>query len=130
MTVATITWQGEVKPTKDPENRLCTFLTMEDGIRAGTIDLLSYYFREELDTIDGIISRYANSKVDNNNTEAYITFMEKWCSVDRRAALVMTNKPFLILFVGGIIRFEMGFSICTAQDIAQGVARALAHSVH
>ena len=129
MTFPTITWDGEQKPTLDPEGRLCTFDTIVNGIRAGAIDLLSYYYREELDTITGIIERYASSKVDNNPTKDYIDFMASYCNVGADDALVMTNEAFLNVFVAGIIRFEMGFAACTPAEIAKGVNLALIHSV-
>ena len=121
-----ITWEGQVRPTLDPEKRLCTFDNQISGIRAAAIILLSYYLHDSCDTPTTVINRWAPPS-DSNPTQAYIDFMCKYCGVSANDALVMTNGPFLNKWVAGQIRFEQGFDICTPATIAQGVIEALAH---
>ena len=125
-TVPSITWQGEQKPTSDPDELLCTFDTIVDGIRAGAINLLSYYLHDGCNTIETIISRYAPP--GQNNTTNYIAFIASYCCVPATTPVTLTDKAFLTRLVAGIIDFEMGGSVCSPSDIAQGVEEALAHS--
>ena len=127
MEVPSITWDGEIKPTSDPMGRLCQFSDMTHGIRAGAITLLSYYVHDELDTVAGIINRFAPPTVDNNQTASYIDFMCKGLGVNPDAALTMNCAPFLFKWVKLQAHFEQGGDFCADSDIAQGVTEALAH---
>ena len=122
-----IRWQGEIVPTTDPDNRLCTFDTIVDGIRAATITLLSYYYHDSCDSVRTIINRWAPPTVDNNQTQAYISFMCQSLNVGQDAALTIPYSPFLQKWVKAQAHFEQGGDFCTDDDIAQGVKEALQH---
>lgn len=117
-----INWQGEIRPTSDPEGRLCQFDTMVDGIRAGAKNLLAYYNHHNCKTIRQIITRYAPS--EENPTEAYIQFVSEWCGVSPDDEVDLNDPTFMRLLCGGIARFEQG-SILDTSDIAQGVVEAI-----
>ena len=128
------TWKGEQKPTSDPAKRLCTFDTMEDGIRAGCVNLLSYYLQDGCETVRQIINRYAPTNLsfdvvgetpDNNNTAEYIAFMADRIGVDPDAPINMTARATLLAWVAAQIHFEQGSDCCTPEQIAAGVDAAL-----
>ncbi|MES2711175.1 MAG: structural protein [Pseudomonadota bacterium] len=61
-------WQGLADPPSD--GRFCRFTSHEFGIRALASLLITYQDRHKLNTVRGIISRWAPS--NENNTSAYI----------------------------------------------------------
>lgn len=126
MATPTITWQGEV-PTIDPDKRLCSFLTMIDGVRAGGITLISYYKHDGCDTVNKIINRFAPPTVDNNNTAAYIDFMCAQLSINPNDALTMTYLPFLETWFRVQSHFEQGLDFLTADQLTQGLTEAITH---
>ena len=65
-------WQGQVLPSGSGEGAFCQFESMKWGWRAAFYLLTRNYFQKHgLQTIRGIISRWAPPQ-DHNNTEAYI----------------------------------------------------------
>lgn len=126
MQVPSITWNGQI-PTTDPEGRLCTFDNMTDGIRAGVITLLSYYFHDKCDTASKIINRFAPPSVDNNATAAYIDFMCAQLAIGPDDALVMNCAPFLDKWVKAQAHFEQGGDFLTTDEIQNGVTQGLLH---
>jgi hypothetical protein len=68
-------WQGEV-PGNDP--RFATFDSPEAGIRAMGKNLLTYRNEYGIDTVEGIVSRWANPKENGQiNTDRYIAAVAK-----------------------------------------------------
>ena len=65
---ANINWQGEVKPSSDPN--FAQFETIEYGLRAAFKLLRTYYVKHGCRTITQIISRWAPEK--ENQVVAYI----------------------------------------------------------
>jgi hypothetical protein len=125
MTTPAFTWDGEIKPTLDPKGFLCTFDTIENGIRAGAINLLSYYLQDGCDTIQTIITRYAPG--NSNPTASYILFVANHCGVDPAAKVDLTNPAFLKNLCYAISCFEQGCDCVTDAQLTSGVYLALAH---
>ena len=67
-------WQGLAKTQTDKE--FCQFVTMTWGVRALLVTLRTYVVKHHLHTVREIITRWSPPS-DNNNTEAYIKFVEK-----------------------------------------------------
>jgi hypothetical protein len=87
------------------DERFKTFSTIEYGYRAIYV-LLDYYKRKYgLNTIDGIINRYAPGH--ENNTAAYISFVASKVGVSPTAKLDYTKDQFKRL-VGAIAKMENG----------------------
>jgi len=116
-------WNGELKPTKDPSGRLCMFDTVLNGIRAGAINLLSYYLQDGCETVSEIVTRYAPPI--ENDTAAYIQFMAEYVGVDPNEQIVLTASDFLNKWVAGQIHYEQGCDACSTADISAGVQSAL-----
>lgn len=77
------------------------FDTPEHGIRAGANVLLNYYTRHNLDTLDGILSRFCTG-----NREEYAAFLSKRLGI-------RTNEKFDVLarlpeLLQAMARFESG----------------------
>lgn len=63
-----IEWHGQVHPGSDPT--FCQFDTMENGIRAGVIDIVNMNGRDGLKTLRQMAEKYAPPS--KNDTTAYI----------------------------------------------------------
>jgi hypothetical protein len=66
-------WVGLISPGTDAE--YCQFDTMKNGWRAAGITLLNYQRRHGLNTLRGIITRWAPAP--ENDTDGYIAFVAK-----------------------------------------------------
>lgn len=106
-------WQGLVPGSSG-------FLTFEEvkwGVRAGYINLINAYFKKGLNTLELIFPKYA-PKVDNNNPQAYIQFVEKFTGIDRRT--VITKAAQIYNLGRAIERVEGGRSWVDAEEWDEG----------
>lgn len=114
-----IPWQGEIRPTTDPQGRLCTFDCMEDGVRAGTKTLLTYYHIHNLKTINEIINRF--SPPEENNTAAYVDAVSEQMGLQPDEQLDMSDRNIVEDLITAIIMHEQGFNCCTKEQIENGI---------
>lgn len=96
-----IAWDGKVKG-EDPTFE--TFKTYSYGIRAGAKLLVNYQALHGINTVRGLISRYAPAH--ENPTDAYIQSVAKAAGVGADEAINVKEK--LPLLVKAIINFEIG----------------------
>lgn len=115
-------WKGEVAGL-DPEFEV--FDNVENGIRAGAKLLLTYFDKYGLNTVHGIISRWAPS--NENNTEAYIADVARRMAVLPDTPLNLHNRDTLSSMVMAIISHENGELIYSLDTILRGVDLALCH---
>jgi len=114
--VSSSPWQGK---TDGPDTAFETFETPEDGIRAAGKILVNYQKIYGINTLAGLISRYAPSS--ENNTAAYVAAVS-------RATGIGANTPFnvgaaLPKLLPAIIKHENGVQPYTAAQIAAAIAR-------
>lgn len=112
-------WQGEVQGN-DP--RYVTFSTPEAGIRAMAKTLLTYQDKHGLDTVEGIVSRWAPAT--ENNTVAYATSVAKEMGVKPGDPLNLRDIATLTKLTRAMIRVENGQQPYTDAQIASGLAAA------
>jgi hypothetical protein len=109
------TWIGEVGVN---EKGFCIFDTMENGIRALAKNLLSYFHKHGLDTVAGIIERWAPP--GENDTGAYITSVAGSLGVAPDRVLDLEDVSTLASLVAAISRHENG-----AQPVSANVTAAI-----
>ena len=98
---ASFTWQGQTGV--DPQG-FVIFNSMQNGVRALAITLKNYSAIHGLDTISGIIRRYAPDS--ENNTAAYISDVSSYMGISPDQPIdVSAHLPRLI---GAIVRHENG----------------------
>ena len=118
-----IPWKGEI-PGTDP--RFITFDTMVNGICAMAKVLKNYDALHGLDTVRGIITRWAPPS--ENNTEAYIDDVCAHGKVKPDTVLDLTNPSVLSWLIYGIICHENGPDLAaryvSASDLHDGIAAA------
>ncbi|OCJ22620.1 hypothetical protein [Serratia sp. 14-2641] len=115
-------WEGQT----GSDGRFAKFETPEHGIRALGKNLLSYNRLHGLDTVGGIITRWAPPK--ENKTAEYIQAICARLGVGANDQIDVTNPRTLAELCAGIIRQENGkegASNISADQINNGVSAAL-----
>lgn len=118
-----IKWQGMcADQSGDP--RFVVFNTAEDGIRALAKVLLSYYLKHGLNTVRGIIDRWAPPV--ENDTGSYVNHVAKLLTVAPDTVIDPSRPEVLEVLVTAIIKHENG--ACNYDDsiIVKAVDAALA----
>lgn len=119
--ITTEDWHGKLTPSIDPDFE--TFDSIENGIRAVAITLLTYYTRHKLQTLAGMAYRYAPPS--ENATSAYLCTLCDRTGFEPDAHLAMPDD--LLELTKAFIDAEQGphASEITDEQFADGVNRAL-----
>ncbi|MDR1947605.1 MAG: structural protein [Desulfovibrio sp.] len=112
-------WQG-LSPDQ-PDSAFCSFTTAEYGIRALGKVLLNYQAKHNLNTVRGLISRWAPP--NENNTTAYVAGVARFLGVDPDAKITVAEH--LLPLTRAIIQHENGQQPYSDDVIAKGVGMAL-----
>lgn len=114
-------WLGQLPHDPKIEPRFCRFKDPVYGIRALCKLILTYNRKYGINTVAGIITRWAPSV--ENNTAAYIAQVARACQVDSTEEIsVQDMLPYI---VPAIIRHENGSQPYSADTIARAIAMAL-----
>lgn len=115
-----IAWEGKVEG-HDP--RYESFATPEAGIRALATNLRTYQERHGLDTVEGIVSRWAPAT--ENATAEYVRAVSAELGVEPGTRLNLADPKLMTGLVKAIVRQENGQQPYTDEQIAAGVAGRL-----
>lgn len=113
-------FDGEVAGN-DP--RFATFKAPEDGIRGLAVNLLTYQRRHGLDTVQGIIGRWAPDS--ENETGAYVQQVSRAVGVQPDEKLDLSNPKVLARLTAAIIQHENGMQPYTTAQMQEGIDAAL-----
>lgn len=91
----------------EDDKGFCIFDTMENGVRAGSINLRNGYFKKGL-SIKEIVARYAPAE-DNNNEEAYVKAIVN-AHVDFYPDFVPRLLEHKLIIAHSIIKVECGYN--------------------
>ena len=116
-------WQG-MAPDQSGDDRFVVFTAPEFGIRALAKVVLSYYRKYRLNTVKGIIDRWAPP--NENDTGAYVDAVCKQCTVAPDDIINPDNEACLEMLVRGIIHHENGRVVYDDATILKGIEMALA----
>ena len=75
-----VKWQGLADPPREPEGRFCRFAAPKWGIRAIARLLITYQDQHDLNTVRGIINRWAPPI--ENDSDAYVNAVASSLGVD------------------------------------------------
>jgi hypothetical protein len=126
MVKTSIKWQGKVNGT-DP--RFETFATVEEGIRAGIIDIVGDMAKKGQNTLTKLFEAFAPRF--ENDTTAYINYVSQVSGIAPNAPLLINNQidaGSLAKIVQGIINKENGTQaakVITPQILLSGVNMAV-----
>lgn len=104
-------YRGEVQPSQDAAFK--QFSSMEWGYRAMFVLLDTYARRYGLNTIRGMISRYAPPS--ENNTEAYIAAVCEWTGIAADEMLDTRSRRDMVPIVVAMSRIENGLPALRPQ---------------
>ena len=99
-----IFYRGEVQPSQDAHFK--QFATMAWGYRAMFVLLDTYRKRYGLNTLRGMISRYAPPT--ENNTESYIAAITEWTGLSADEPLDTRSRRVMVPIVMAMSRIENG----------------------
>lgn len=105
------------------DQRFATFRTPEDGIRGLAVNLLTYQRQHGLDTVQGIINRWAPPS--ENDTGAYVRDVARAVGVEPGQRLDLGDRDTLQRLTSAIIQHENGMQPYTAAQLGEGVGAAL-----
>ncbi len=114
-------WQGERATNDDPVFE--EFVSPEAGIRALVRILLGYQRRYGLNTVTGIIARWAPGC--ENDTGAYVAHVASRLGVTPDQAIDLTKAETMAGVVEAIIRHENGQQPYAREVILAGVGMGL-----
>ncbi|WP_027179783.1 hypothetical protein [Maridesulfovibrio bastinii] len=114
-----INWEGLAE--LQPDKSFCSFKSPEYGIRAMAKILLTYQRKYGLNTVFGIINRWAPPV--ENDTGAYIEHVSSECGVAPHEEIAVAD--FLGELCTAIIRHENGQQPYEHTIIQKGIALAL-----
>ncbi len=117
--LSSVQWQGQIAGA---DTAFVTFATPADGIRALAKLLKNYQAKYGLNTIRGIINRYAPPS--ENNTSAYVSAVSADMGIGPDAPLNLGDAGTLDALVTAIIHHENGRVSYAAAVISEGVALA------
>lgn len=104
-------YRGEVQPSQDAAFK--QFISMEWGYRAMFVLLDTYARRYGLNTIRGMISRYAPPS--ENNTEAYIAAICEWTGIAADEEVDTRSRRDMVPIVVAMSRIENGLPALRPQ---------------
>ena len=121
---ATQPWQGMAKaeerlPSQRKETRFAVFTTPEFGIRAMGKVLQTYKNKYGINTVSGIINRWAPPF--ENDTRAYTNAVAKAIGVGKDDTIDLSNPKVLQPLLAAIIRHENGTQPYSSEQIATGI---------
>lgn len=116
-----VIWLGTADDQHDTE--FVTFKSMEYGVRAIAKTLLTYYRKYHLQTVEGIINRWAPP--NENNTRSYINFVAGRLNVEPNTPLNINDIEVMRGLVSGIINQENGTTL-NKDVVTQGINLAYA----
>uniref|UniRef100_UPI0036DD88B5 structural protein n=1 Tax=Photorhabdus sp. RM322S TaxID=3342825 RepID=UPI0036DD88B5 len=99
-------WQGLVPESQRTDKSFCQFVSPEYGIRAMIKVIRNYNRKYGINTVSGIISRWAPS--NENNTDAYINRVCKDTDVTCDQVVDVFDKTFMAKLIKAIITVENG----------------------
>jgi hypothetical protein len=102
----TTIWLGEAAQDTSPFYE--EFSTPQAGLRAGALLLINYRRIYGIDTVDGLIERFAPAK-DGNPTKEYVSFVSKRLGVGSEDRINLGDPAILLPLLKALIHFENGY---------------------
>lgn len=99
-------WKGLVPAAKRTDKSFCQFTTPEYGIRAMVIILRNYQKKHGINTVSGIINRWAPS--NENDTQAYVDSVAQATGVAADQKIDTSDNRFMLKLLQAIIKHENG----------------------
>lgn len=113
-------WEG--KSANQSDISFVRFDTPEAGIRAGVKNLLSYRDRHGLNTVEGIVGRWAPPT--ENHTAGYTAQVSEWTGFDPRTPLDLDDEEQMLSLVKAMAHKENGQVPYDDETFRRGIRAA------
>ena len=117
-------WLGLAPAEQQTDENFCVFLSPHYGFRALALTLLTYFHKYGLNTVQGIISRWAPA--NENDTTAYVNAVSVAVGTFPGNVLDVENPTTLQALCKAIAIHEAGNWFFQDGDLISGVSAALA----
>lgn len=111
---ATVPWNGMT----GQDGEFAVFDTMEDGIAAADRNLQTYGSKHGINTLSGVVSRWAPPNADGNHTANYISHVAKATGLDPEAEIDLAQPETRRALLGAMAEFENGEPLPEASPLA------------
>lgn len=115
-----IQWMGLANKQTDPS--FCVFMSMEWGVRAACKIIQTYILRHKINTVRGIIHRWAPPS-DGNDTGAYVRAVCKGSGMFPETCIDANDSNALERLLFQMAKVECGYEV-PANTIRRGVRLA------
>ncbi len=120
-------WQGLLAPElmtpeQAAETKFCVFAAPRWGFRAAAVTLVSYYDRYHIDTITGVITRWAPPT--ENNTSTYIGFVSAHSGFHADEVLDLQTYDVVFKLLKAMSQEEAGGWYFDDDDLESGLRGA------
>lgn len=112
-------WQGLKVGGKEIDKEFCVFIEPEYGIRAMAKILRNYSSIYKINTVGGIIHRWAPPS--ENDTVSYIKHVSKALKVDADETINVKDDNVMLALIKAIIKHENGEQPYSDELILKGV---------
>lgn len=109
--ISSTPWQGKV--IENTDGAFEQFSSLEYGLRAAMVNIRTIIKRDHIDTIYGIINKWAPER-DGNNTKAYIEFVCNKIQLKQGTRIAYNNKNYICMLVWAMAQVECG------QEVSMG----------
>lgn len=110
--------QGQWAGQTGADGKFAVFSTPEAGIAAADKNLQSYATNHGINTLTGIINRWAPAGDGTNNPQAYIATVAKDAGIDPTAPLDLSDPKVRAVILHSMAKVEMGGSGSAPQTAA------------
>lgn len=101
----------KTRGTKGQDGPFAVYNTQDEGIAAADRNLQAYSTKHGLNTVAGIVNRWAPPNADGNHTAAYTAHVASRMGVDPNGRLDMVNPQTRKALIGAMGEFENGTPI-------------------
>ena len=115
-------WEGLHPYSNELDNSFCVFISAKYGIRALCKILMTYKKKYGIDTIQGVINRYAPPV--ENDTDYYIKHVAQKLGVEPTQPVNILQPEVMFLLISAIILHENGKQPYSEADIRAGMLLA------
>ena len=115
-------WRGLKEDGREQDEDFCVFVAPEYGIRAMARILLNYSSVYKINTVAGIVYRWAPPS--ENDTVSYIKHVAKCLGVDSDESINVKDNNTLLKLIKAIVKHENGVQPYTDEVLLKGIKMA------
>jgi hypothetical protein len=109
----------KARGTAGQDGAFARYTSMQEGLDAADRNLQAYHTKHGINTVSGVVNRWAPPAADGNHTAAYTAHVAQRMGVDPNAPLDMTSAETRRALLGAMGEFENGAPVAPAADLSK-----------